>query len=129
MSNQLYPIGKQRILAGEILAAHTYKVVGVDLADYTYDAAHDDLADVPVGARVTTATLSGVTQTLGVFDSANWVFAAPTGDQFEALIIFDETHASDALLSYMDSSMVGMPITPAGSDINGIVHSSGWWAL
>jgi hypothetical protein len=130
MANAIYPIFKQRLLDKALdLDTDTIKAILIDSADYTYSAAHDDLADVAAGAQVAVATLGTLTIALGVFDSADFSWTAVTGDQSEAIILYDDTHASDALIAFYDSSMTGMPVTPNGGDINVTVHASGWFAL
>ena len=130
MANALYPIFKQRLLDKALdLDTDTIKAILVDAADYTYSSAHDDLADVTVGGIVSTATLASLTIALGVFDSADFTFTAVTGDQCENIILYDDTHASDALIEFIDTGMTGMPVTPNGGDINVAVHASGWFSL
>jgi len=130
MANALYPIFKQRLLDKALdMDTDTIKAILVDAADYTYSSAHDDLADVAGGGIVSTATLGTLTIALGVFDSADFSWTAVTGDQSEDIIIYDDTHASDALVVFYDTGITGMPVTPNGGNINVTVHASGWFAL
>lgn len=130
MANAWYPISKQRTLDKALdWDTDVHKAILVDAADYTYSAAHDDLADVAGGGIVSTATLGTLTIALGVFDSADFTFTAVTGDQSEIIIIYNDTHASDALDLFYDTGMTGMPVTPNGGDINVTVNASGWLTL
>lgn len=131
MANALYPIFKQRLLNKELdLDTDTIKAILVDGADYTYSAAHDDLADVAGGGIVaTSAGLGSPTIALGVFDTADFSWSTVTGDQAEDIILYDDTHASDALIVFYDTGMTGMPVTPNGGTINVTVNASGWFAL
>lgn len=130
MANDLYPVGMQRLLNKELdLDTDTIKAILVDGADYTYSTAHDDLADVTGAGIVATATLGTLTITNGTFDSADFSWTSVTGDQCEIIILYDDTHASDALILYLDSSITGMPVTPNGGNINVTVNASGWFAL
>lgn len=130
MSNDLYPIGMQRLLNKELdLDTDTITALLIDSADYTYSTAHDDLADVAGAAQVATANLASLTITNGTFDSADFSWTSVTGDQSEAIILYDNTHANDALILYLDSSITGMPVTPSGGNINVTVNASGWFAL
>src|SRR3954447_13968881 len=53
MANALYPKTKAAMMQGGVnLITSTVKALLVDLDDYTYDAAHDFLNDVPTVARV-----------------------------------------------------------------------------
>lgn len=102
------------------------KVVAVDTADYTFSAAHQFLTSIPAAARVgTPVSLTGKTVTGGVFDADDTVLAAVTGDQFEALVLFNDTgtEATSQVIAYIDSA-TGLPTTPNGADIN-IIWSSG----
>lgn len=131
MANGLYAIFKQRLLNKELdLDTDTIKAVLVDSADYTVNlTTHDDLADVAGGGQVAVATLASLTIALGVFDSADFTWTAVTGDQSEIVLIYDDTHASDALIAYYDTGITGMPVTPNGGNINVTVHASGWFTL
>lgn len=131
MANALYPIFKQRLLNKEMdLDTDTTKAILVDAGDYTYSAAHDDLADVAGGGIVATSgALGSPTIALGVFDTADFSWTAVTGDQCEDVLLYDDTHASDVLIAFYDTGMTGMPVTPNGGDINVTVHASGWFSL
>lgn len=130
MANAVYPLFKPRLGNKEIdMDSDTFAAKLIDSADYTYSSAHDDLADVAGGAIVATVNLTSPTFTLGVFDTADFVWTAVTGDQSEAIIIVDDTHASDALVLFIDTSITGMPVTPNGGNINGTVNASGWFSI
>lgn len=131
MANGLYAPFKQRLLNKELdMDSDTIKAILVDNADYTVNlTTHDDLADVAGAGIVSTATLGTKTIAAGVFDTADFAFSAVTGDVSESIIIYDDTHASDALVVYYDTGMTGMPVTPNGGDINVTVHASGWFSL
>ena len=54
MANALYPKYKEALLSASTnvsLVTGTVKAVLIDLADYTYSAAHDFLDDIPAAAR------------------------------------------------------------------------------
>lgn len=120
MANALYGLGKQKFLEGTIdFITDTINCVLVDLADYTLAINTDDfLDDIPVAARVATATLSGKDVTLGVFDANDVTFSSVTGDQSEALVIYKNTgvDATSPLIAFVDIA-TGLPITPGGGDI------------
>lgn len=131
MARAIYPKFKQFALdmtlgAGSSPASPVVKALLVDLADYTYSAAHEFLSDVPSGARESTsAALGSKTFTDGVFDAADTVFAAETGDVSEAIIYFIDTgSAATSRLVYFDDAAGGLPITPNGQDIN-VVFDNG----
>ncbi len=119
----VYPKYKEAILqegANSDLLTETVKVILIDLADYTYSAAHDFLDDVAAASRVaTSAALGTKTVTDGVFDAADTTFTAATGDQSEALIGYIDTGVEGtSRLVWFDDGSTGLPITPNGEDIN-----------
>jgi hypothetical protein len=138
MANAVYPKYKEALLkdtAGFDLssAGVDVRVLLVDLADYTYSAAHDMLDDVPSGARVaaSTALASKTVSTAGVFDAADKTFTAVTGDQSEALIIYQHTgtESTSQLIAFLDTGITGIPVTPNGGDIAITWNASGIFAL
>jgi len=134
MANALYPKFKQALLNKEHnLDTDSIIVNLVDLADYSYSATHTAAADVAAAARVSTSSaLGSTTITDGAFDSTDFSFTAVSGDQSEALILWNDTTTTptvDALVAFYDTGMTGMPVTPNGGDINVTVHTSGWFAL
>lgn len=126
MTSALYPNFKKLLIQGDIdLLVDTIKAVLVDGADYTYSAAHDNLDDVPSGARVGTGTLASKTSdqpSAGVFDAADTVLSAVTGDPSEIVILYKDsgTESTSPLIAYID----GLSVTPNGGDIT-IQWSSG----
>lgn len=132
MANALYPEFKENLLKGNIdFDTATVKIVLVDLADYTYSAAHDALNDVAAGARVATATLTSITTTDGVFDAADATFTAVTGDVSEALILYVDSgvESTSWLIAFFDTGVTGLPVTPNGGDITITFNASGIFAL
>ena len=135
MANAIYPKYKQAAMsngANHDLIGGNVKVVLVDLADYSYSAAHEFLSSVPAGARVATSpNLASKTATDGAFDSANPTFSTVTGDQSEALIIYIDTgvEATSRLVAFQDTGVTGLPVTPSGGDIIIEVDAAGWFTL
>jgi hypothetical protein len=132
MANAVYPLAKQAFLQGNLDLDDDVRAILVDLADYTYSAAHEFLSSVPVAAREETSTaLTGKTFTNGVFDSDNPSFPGAVGDPCEAIILYQHT-GSDAtarLIAFFDTGVTGLPVTPNSGDINVTVNASGWFAL
>lgn len=135
MANAVYPKYKEALLDGAAdiaLDTGSVKAVLIDLADYTYSAAHDFLDDVPSGARVgTPVALSGKTITNGVFDADNVTLSAVTGDQVEAVLLFIDTgdEATSRLVAYLDTGVTGLPYTPSGANVLIEWNASGIFAL
>ena len=121
MANALYGLGRQAFLDGDIdWAANDIRVILVDAADYTVAIdTHDFLDDVPVAARVATSgAFTSKTSTLGVADAADVTLTSVTGDQSEALVIYQHTgtESTSRLIAYIDTA-TGLPITPNGGNI------------
>jgi hypothetical protein len=119
MATQLYPKGREGFLDGSIdWDTHTIKATLIDVADYTYNAAHDNYDDVAAAARVSSGTLASKTVTDGVADAADLVLTSVTGDQSEAIILWKDTgvESTSRLIAYIDN-YTGLPVTPNGGNI------------
>ena len=121
MANAIYAKAKEKFLSGTLdLTSVTVKAILIDTADYTYSAAHDFLDDVPGAARVATSgALGSKTVTNGIFDAADVVFVAPSGDSVEAIIVYHDSgvESTSTLLAYIDVAASGLPITPNGTNL------------
>jgi hypothetical protein len=135
MANALYPKYKEALLDGLAnidVNDGTVKAVLLDLADYTYNAAHDFLDDVAAGARIgTPQTIANTTVTNGLFDGDNVTFPTVSGDPAEAILIYIDTgsEATSRLVMFMDTGATGLPVTPNGGDINLNWNNSGIFQL
>lgn len=135
MANALYNTFKEGLLDKLFdLNTDTIKASLVDSADYTYSAAHDEYSgasrDVPLVAIVSeSSALTSPTIVSGVFDTADFTWSTVSGDQCEAIILWDDTITNDRLICFYDAGMSGMPVTPNSGNINCTVHASGWFAL
>jgi hypothetical protein len=119
------------------LATIAVKIVLVDLADYTYNVAHDFLDDVPAGARVATSpalaskTLGVVAP--GVFDCADVTIPGVAGDPLEAAWVYAEGAADNArrLLAFIDTTPAPAAIafTPNGSDVLVTIPAGGLFTI
>lgn len=135
MANLLYPKFKQQLLnKQQDLDTDGIRAILVDSADYTYNSAHDFLDDVAVAGRVAVSSdLGSPTINDGTFDTADFTWTAVTGDQSEAIILYNHGMAGAdtgrGLIAFYDASITGMPVTPNGGDINVTVNASGWFSL
>lgn len=131
MANAIYPKFKEAqsdALINVDLNDGDVRTILVDLADYTYSAAHDFLDDVPAAARVAVSTtLTNTTVANGLFDADDVVFSAVTGDPSEALILYIHTgvEATSRLIAFIDTGVTGLPVTPNGGNINIAWNASG----
>jgi hypothetical protein len=129
MANALFDKGREGFLGGDIdWDANNIKLVCVDHADDTPVVATDDfLDDIGAAARVATSgNFANKTKTAGVADADDITLTSVTGDQFESIVIYNDTPATEAgkhLIAYIDSA-TGLPCTPNGGNIN-IVFDSG----
>lgn len=123
MANAIYPKWKEAIMggvAGSSLLGGTLKAVIVDADAYTYDAAHEFLSSIPVGARISTSALMGSVSVLnGILDAADALFLAVSGPVSEALVLILDTGnaATTRLVAYLDSGYTNLPVTPVGGNI------------
>lgn len=122
MANGMYDAGREAFLDGNLdWAADAFKVTLIDAADYVVNlATHDFYDDVTVAGRVATSgNLGSKTSTAGVADAADITFSAVTGDQSEALVVWEDdagAETADRLVVYLDTG-TGFPVTPNGGDI------------
>lgn len=137
MANALYNPFKEQLLSNATaidMDADIIKASLIDSADYTFSSAHDeysggarDVAAIAIVAE--SAQLTSPTVTNGVFDTADFTWTAVTGDQSEAIILWDNTVVNGRLIAFYDTGITGMPVTPNGGNINVTVNASGWFSL
>lgn len=129
----VYPEFKDAAMTGAIdVSTCDLRAYLIDSADYTYDAGHDFLDDVPAAARVAQSPqLTTVTVTAGTLDTADFTWTSVTGDVVEAVILacFTGTDATSRLIAHFDAGLTGFPFTPNGGDFNFAVDPAGWLTL
>jgi hypothetical protein len=141
MANALYE-NYRNLLIGDDAASltltdwdtDTIKAHLVDTTDYVVnlstDVAESDVTDAGIVTNGT-ATLGSVTAGdvgVGVVDAANTTFTSVTGDEAEAVVLWEDTGGADTtdpLLVYFDTFASGMPVTPNGGDITIQWNASG----
>jgi len=133
MANAIYPKYKQALLdasANTDINDLTVKVALVDTGTYTYSAAHEFLSSLS-GVFGTAQTIANTTVTDGLFDGDNVTFTAVTGNSVEALVIYIDTGTAGTsrLVTYIDTSVTGLPVTPNGGDITITWNASGIFQL
>jgi len=120
MANGVYDAGIDALMGSLDWVSDDIKVVLVDVDDYTVDLeAHEDLADIPAGARVgTSSNLTGKAVTSGVVTADDAVFSSVTGDELEAAVVYYDSgvEATSTLIAYIDTG-VGFPLTPDGGGV------------
>jgi hypothetical protein len=133
MANAIYPKWKEAVMQASSNSSLGGTVVAVliDLADYTYSAAHEFYSSASAGAVGTPQTIGTKTYTSGTFDGADVTFTAVTGDPCEAIIVFIDTGsaATSRLVAYFDTGVTGLPVTPNGGNIQITWNASGIFLL
>jgi hypothetical protein len=132
MANAIYPSAKEAFLSGDLdLVNGTVRAVLVDTGVYTYNAAHEDYADLSGVVGTESDALSSKTVADGVFDAADVTFSSVTGNTVEAIVLFLDTGTpeNDLLIAYIDTASSGLPATPNGGDITITWSGSGIFAL
>ena len=137
MANALFTAFRNGQLNGTTvvdLDTDTIKAMFVDHADDTPVAATDDFIDdilsagrVPaIASAPALGTKTVGTVAAGVFDAADTVFTALTGDAVESLILFKDTgaEATSKLVAFWDTA-TGLPLTPNGGDVTVAWNASG----
>jgi len=114
----------------------TLKAMFVDHADDTPVTATDNFIDdilsaarVPaIGSCPTLGSKTLGVVAVGVFDAADTVFTALSGDPSESLIVFEDSgsEATSDLLAFWDTA-TGLPLTPNGGDVTVQWNASGIW--
>ena len=121
MANALFDFYREQCLKADVDLDDSIKLVFVDHTDDNPNVATDDFLDDIVGAgRVgTSGAFASKTFTAGVFDAADVTVTAVTGDQFESIVIYNDTPGTEAtkdLVAKIDTA-TGLPCTPNGGDI------------
>ena len=129
MANALYPKFKAKLMQSGNDATHALNsaegatgvfAMLIDLADYTYSAAHEFYSDI-AGASIVaegeilTKTVGAAT---GTFDGANVTLTAVTGDGTEAVILYRKNAGANTtwpLIAFFDDTV---SVVPNGGDIN-----------
>lgn len=135
MANGLFASYRTLVLsAPPNLSSATIKAMFVDHADDTPVLATDNFIDdiasaarVPaIGSCPTLGSKTLGTVAAGVFDAADTVFTALTGDASESLILFEDSgvEATSDLIAFWDTA-TGLPLTPNGADVTVVWNASG----
>ena len=138
MANAIYPLYKQSLLAGDANADLDNNTVTdgvyaalIDTGVYTYSAAHQFYSSLS-GIIGTPQRITSPTVTSGVLDGSDVTYTAVTGNSAEALVIYRQNSGANTtwrLVTYIDTSVTGLPVTPNGGDITITWNASGIFAL
>lgn len=138
MANALYPKWKEALLQNsadsDLDGTGTTGVYCalVDTGTYTYSSAHEFYSSL--SGIVGTDQEIGATKTYtnGVFDGADLVYTAVTGNSVEALVLYRKNAGANTtwrLVAYIDTGVTGLPVTPNSGNINCTWHASGIFSL
>lgn len=135
MADFVYDKAKPRILSGEIDAAHTFKMVLLDATHTPAKATHEFYSDISAdeisGSGYTTGgiALENVTITRNTvtakFD-ADDVTMEEVAPDFRYAAIYDDSHASNALVCLLDP---GALVSPQGYMVVVQFHANGIMTL
>lgn len=139
MANAIYPLFKQALITNGSANISLDQddttngpfVALVDTGTYTYSAAHDFYNDLS-GVVGTDQRIATPTVTNGTFDGDNVTFSAVSGSSVEALVIYRKNGGANTtwrLVTYLDTDVTNLPITPNGGDISIAWNASGIFAL
>lgn len=133
MANAIYPKYKEALLdasANIDINDGTVKVALIDTGVYTYNSAHEFYSSVS-GVVGTPQTINTTTVTNGLFDGDNVTFTSVSGNSVEALLIYIDTGsaATSRLVTWLDTDVTGLPVTPNGGDITITWNASGIFQL
>lgn len=128
MANAAYPTALASFLSADIdIPADDIRIVLLDLdgaTPYAYNAAHQYLSDVAVGARrATSAPLANKTVTAGTFDFDNPTITSVAGpEDVEGYIVYQHTGVDNTsrLIAYVDREPDGVTpiaLTPDGGNV------------
>ena len=129
----LYDAGRNAFARGDILwkasGGSAIKALLVDAAAYTVDlVAHDNLDDIPGGARIGSAVaLSLLDPAAGVCDASDSSFTGLSSPpSVEAIVFYKDSgvESTSTLIAYIDSAASGLP-TPAGVSQVDVAWSNG----
>lgn len=131
MANAIYPKYKEAILAASANVSLTTGTVKVALSTAAYNSAHDFYDDVSANSIGTPQTIASTTVTNGLFDGDDVTFTSVSGSQVTSLIIYIDTGsaATSRLVTFLDTNVTGLPVTPNGGNISITWNASGIFQL
>jgi len=116
----VYDTARQFFATGSInLATATIGVTLVNTTLYTFSAAHDNLNDIPVAARIASSSLSNVAVSSGRLDADNIdIPSVAVNSVINGVVLFISTaNSSTSTLLFIQSEGVGFPATPDGGTV------------
>lgn len=132
MANAIYPKWREAVMQASSNSSlgGTVKAALIDTGTYTYSSSHDFYDDVS-GVVGTPQTIGSKTYTNGVFDGADVTYTALSGSSVEAIIIYIDTGTpgTSRLVSYQDTGVTGLPLTPNGGNVTIAWDASGIFRL
>src|SRR6266508_3562521 len=129
----LYDAGRNAFARGDLLwkaaGGSSIKAILIDAGAYTVDlAVHDNLDDIPAGARIGSAVaLTLLDPAAGVCDAGDISFTGLISPpSCEAIVLYKDTgvESTSTLIAYIDSATSGLP-TPAGITQADVAWSNG----
>lgn len=138
MANAIYQLWAQEILKGTTnnLLNSADGATGVfcalvDTGTYTFSQAHQFFSSLS-GIVGTDQEILTKTQVTGTFDGDNLTYTAVTGNSVEALVLYRKNAGANTtwpLITYIDTGVTGLPVTPNGGNITITWNASGIFKL
>lgn len=137
MANAVYPKYKQSLLSGDANTALTGSggtglfAALIDLGTYTYNAAHQFYSDLS-GVIGTDQEIASPTLTNGLVDGGDVTFPSVSGASAEAIVLYRKNAGANTtwrLVSFHDTGVGGLPVTPNGGNIVTTWNASGIFQL
>lgn len=120
MANTPFNIGRRLFVTQGIHWVNdTIRAALVDTTAYTFDAAHEYLSQIPLGARLlTTPLVNRSVSSIGGCLADSLSLSGVTGSYAGAIVLYKVggTEATSPLLVYVDT-LPGLPFTPSGGAV------------
>ncbi len=143
MANALYPKWKTKIAKAATNANSALDSAEgatgvfcalVDTGTYTYSATHEFFSSlsglVGTDQEILSKTFGTVAE--GVFDGSDLTYTAVSGASAEALVLYRKNGGANTtwpLISFVDTGVTGLPVTPNSGNIVITWNASGIFAL
>lgn len=122
MPSTIYPKYKEAVLSAASntsMVSEDVRVALVDTDTYTFsnaDQYYSDLSGVVADSEI----LASKSVTNGVFDADSAVVISASGSEAEALVVYIDTGNANTsrVVTYIDSGVTGIPVSPNGGNIN-----------
>lgn len=127
MTRLMYPTAFSALAgSGALWVSGDIRAILIVDGEYTYNASHDFLNDVPAPARGSTVALT-TSESGGVCDADDAVFSMVTADTYSAVIIYNHDGGADSArrLLIFDDEASNLPLTLTSTEDVDLIFSDG----